>query len=62
MKNEKEVPVLALVENDPWLKPVAREIADRYERYKARLAEIEKDHGSLTVFADAYNYLGITLR
>ena len=50
---------MALVENDPWLEPVAREIADRYERYKARLGQIEKDHGSLTDFADAYNYLGI---
>ena len=58
-EKEKKAPVLPLVENDPWLEPVAREIADRYERYKARLSQIENDHGSLTAFADAYNYLGI---
>jgi len=58
-KKEKKTPVLALVENDPWLEPVAQQVADRYERYKTRLEQIEKEHGSLVAFADAYNYLGI---
>ena len=59
MKDEKMTPFLDLVKNDPWLEPVAQQVADRYERYQARLAQIEKEHGSIGAFADAYNHLGI---
>ncbi len=59
IKKEKKTPVLDLVKNDPWLEPVAQEVADRYERYKKRLRQIEKDYGSIGKFADAYNYFGI---
>ncbi len=58
-KKENHPPVLPLVKDDPWLEPVARQIADRYERYKTRLAQIEKEAGSLQAFASAYNQLGI---
>lgn len=50
---------IALVEQDPWLEPVEHEILARLERYKNRLKQIEHDFGSLTKFADAYNYFGI---
>ncbi|MCF8366740.1 MAG: alpha amylase C-terminal domain-containing protein [Bacteroidales bacterium] len=50
---------IALVEQDPWLEPVEHEIEARLERYKDRLKQIENDFGSLTNFADAYQYFGI---
>jgi 1,4-alpha-glucan branching enzyme len=50
---------LALVQNDPWLKPVEKEIHDRYERYRNALKEIEEHWGGLSRFADAYKYFGV---
>ncbi len=50
---------LKMVKDDPWLEPVAQDIFDRYARYKSRLETIEKKAGSITKFADAYNYFGI---
>lgn len=57
-KSQKK-PRLALVESDPWLEPVEREIENRVARYKNRLNQIEKNYGSLEEFADAYTYFGI---
>lgn len=50
---------LPIVEQDPWLEPVADEVFNRYERYKKRLHEIETLAGSLTNFANAYTYFGL---
>ncbi len=57
-KPKKKTP-LALVASDPWLEPVEQEIENRLDRYKTRLKQIEDEYGSLTKFADAYNYFGI---
>lgn len=50
---------LKIVQSDPWLQPVAAEIDFRYKLYHKRLSEIESLYGSLSAFADAYNYFGI---
>lgn len=47
-----------LVENDPWLEPVAEDVWMRVERYRQRLAQIEKDFGSLIRFADGHIFFG----
>ena len=48
-----------IVKTDPWLTPVIQDVNERIERFKNRLQQIESAHGSLSAFADAYNYLGI---
>lgn len=53
----KEIPVL--VQNDPWLEPYTSEIQGRIDRFKDKLSAINKDHGSLSGFASAYQYFGI---
>jgi 1,4-alpha-glucan branching enzyme len=55
---DKRIKQLALVRNDPWLKPVTAEITARYERYQDTLQEIEKNWESLNEFANAYTYYG----
>jgi 1,4-alpha-glucan branching enzyme len=50
---------LTIVKNDDWLKPVAREVYERFERFQNRLKQINDDYGSLNAFADAYNYYGL---
>lgn len=50
---------LPIVDQDPWLEPVAEEVFNRYERYKQRLHEIETQAGSLSNFANAYTYFGL---
>lgn len=55
MKNE----IPGIVKTDPWLTPVVEDINERIDRFKNRLQQIESQHGSLSAFADAYNYLGI---
>jgi 1,4-alpha-glucan branching enzyme len=50
---------LKLVKDDPWLLGAEQEVNDRYRRYKEALAAIESEYGSLSKFADAYNYYGI---
>jgi 1,4-alpha-glucan branching enzyme len=50
---------LKLIETDPWLEPSAKDIEDRYNRYRDRLKAIEKDFGSIEKFADGYKYFGI---
>lgn len=54
-KNRK----LAIIANDPWLLPVEQEIEDRYARYQRSLSEIQEVWGSLSGFANAYEYYGI---
>lgn len=50
---------LKIVQEDSWLQPVSGEISYRYNLYNKRLKEIETLYGSLSKFADAYNYFGI---
>ena len=50
---------LKLIEQDAWLEPSEKDIQDRYNRYLAKLEEINKDFGSLSQIADAYKYFGI---
>lgn len=52
----KEIPVL--VKNDPWLEPYTQQIQDRIDRYRKKLEEIKKSHGSLASFSSSYNYFG----
>ncbi|MEE4259813.1 MAG: alpha amylase C-terminal domain-containing protein [Bacteroidales bacterium] len=55
MANKK----LKLIEQDPWLEPSEKDIQERYDRYEAKLKEIEKDFGGLTEIANGYKYFGI---
>ena len=48
--------VLAMVERDEWLQPVADKIADRHERYLKRMAAIEAQAGSIVDYANGYRY------
>lgn len=50
--------VLAMVERDEWLQPVADKIADRHERYLKRMATIESQAGSIVDYANGYRYYG----
>ena len=50
--------VLAMVERDEWLQPVADKIADRHERYLKRKAAIEAQAGSIVDYANGYRYYG----
>ena len=50
--------VLAMVERDEWLQPVADKIADRHERYLKRMAAIESQAGSIVDYANGYRYYG----
>lgn len=50
---------LKIVKDDQWLHPVEWVLNDRYQRYQDRLNGIIGHAGSLSNFADAYNYFGI---
>ncbi len=50
---------LKLISQDPWLEPSAKDIEERYDRFRAKLDFIENDFGSLKHFANAYKYFGI---
>ncbi|MBQ2416555.1 MAG: alpha amylase C-terminal domain-containing protein [Alistipes sp.] len=50
--------VLAMVERDEWLQPVADKIADRHERYLKRMSAIEAQAGSIVDYANGYRYYG----
>ena len=50
--------VLAMVERDEWLQPVADKIADRHERYLKRMAAIEAQACSIVDYANGYRYYG----
>jgi len=56
---EKKETLMPIVKADEWLLPVNIDITQRYERFKHRLEEINSRYGSLSKFADAYNFLGI---
>ncbi|MCX6252306.1 MAG: alpha-amylase family glycosyl hydrolase [Bacteroidetes bacterium] len=56
MKKERKI---GLVANDPWLEPAEQEIHRRYDRFREVMEEIKAEAGSLSTFADAYNYFGI---
>ena len=49
---------MKIVENDNWLKPVATEVENRFERYQNRLKTIENQYGNLNNFASAYEFFG----
>jgi 1,4-alpha-glucan branching enzyme len=49
---------MKIVEQDPWLSPVADEVQKRYDRYRNRLETIEKQYGSLDRFASAHEFFG----
>ena len=49
---------MKLVDNDNWLSPVAEEVQKRYDRFCNRLKAIEKQFGSLSAFASAYEFFG----
>ena len=49
---------MKIVDNDSWLSPVADEVQKRYDRYCNRLKTIEKQFGSLSTFASAYQFFG----
>jgi 1,4-alpha-glucan branching enzyme len=50
---------LKLIDIDPWLEPSKNDIEFRIARFEDRLNAIEKKFGSLSDFADGYNYFGI---
>lgn len=51
--------ILSLIEDEPWLKDHAEDIAARHERYLADLRAIEADYGTISEFARAHEYYGI---
>lgn len=53
------VPLMPIVQQDPWLAPYEPEIKARYHHYKATRLLIETIAGSLYDFAGAYKYLGL---
>lgn len=55
----KKIKRLKMVKDDPWLVPVEGAINDRYQRYLGRLEQINSGYGSISKFADVYQYLGI---
>lgn len=50
--------MLKIIEKDSWLNPVADAAQQRYDRYQSRLKSIEKQYGSLGMFASAYLFFG----
>ena len=54
----KQIEMLPLVKNDPWLNPVSNAVDDRHNRYEWRLNDIKNRYGSLKNFATAHQFLG----
>ena len=50
--------ILPMVERDEWLHPVAEQVADRHNRYVARMNAIEQQAGSIVDYANGYRYYG----
>ena len=50
--------MLKIIEKDSWLNPVADAAQQRYDRYQNRLKSIEKQYGSLGMFASAHLFFG----
>ncbi len=55
----KDHMILPIVKDEPWLEPHAKDIYDRYERYRHALREIEEHSGSILEFARAHEYYGV---
>ncbi len=55
---ESSKKVLAMVEQDEWLQPVAEKIAERHDRYLKRMAAIEQQAGSIVDYANGCRYYG----
>jgi 1,4-alpha-glucan branching enzyme len=51
---------LRIIKDDPWLEQAEPEINHRYYRYREILNSIEADEGTLSRFANGYQYFGIT--
>ena len=49
-----------LVKNDPWLEPYTEEINNRISRFNKAREDIKKAAGSLSRFASAYDFFGLT--
>ncbi len=50
---------LAIIKNDPWLKPFAAAIEGRHQDAVNKERELIASDGSLKAFANAYNYFGL---
>lgn len=50
---------LKLIKNDPWLEPFTAAIEGRHNQAAAKEAELTSATGSLSEFANAYNYFGL---
>ncbi|MFG6380595.1 MAG: alpha amylase C-terminal domain-containing protein [Muribaculum sp.] len=50
---------LAIIKNDPWLKPFAAAIEGRHQDAVDKERELIAADGSLKAFANAYNYFGL---
>ena len=50
---------LAIIKNDPWLKPFAAAIEGRHQDAVDKERELIATDGSLKAFANAYNYFGL---
>ena len=48
-----------LIKQDPWLEPNAKDIENRYLRFKDKLFEIEGSFNSINEFSLGYKYFGI---
>lgn len=51
---------LAIVDRDEWLRPVERQMIERYQSYLNHLSAIEKSSGSLIDYANGYLYFGFS--
>jgi 1,4-alpha-glucan branching enzyme len=49
---------LGIVAADPWLEPNEGDLRRRYDRFRARLGEIERGAGSLSDFANGARWYG----
>ena len=49
----------ALIQDDPWLEPYAKDIEQRHRRYQDALEQIEASHQSLRNFSSAHTHFGI---
>ena len=50
--------ILPIVQQDEWLKPVEGEINYRHQLYTDKLRAIEASSGSISDYANGYNYYG----
>ena len=55
---EKLNKMLPMVERDEWLHPVADKVAERHNRYLARMSAIQQQAGSIVDYANGYLYYG----